>query len=80
MEENFLMQIRAMAAEMGMSFNEYTNYVLRKSSTEQELGLDTRKKNTRKKQTIWDIANLANKINLNFKVKSLNPDDEIIYG
>lgn len=79
MEENLLMQIKAMAAEMGMSFNEYTNYVLSKTSMEQELGLDASKKKTKTKQTIWGIANLANKVNLNFKVKSLSPDDEIIY-
>lgn len=63
-------QLRAIAAERGMSANEYINQVLRNVVSE------PKKLATKKKMSIWDLPKLAKMEN---SPEKFSPDDEIIY-
>ncbi len=70
------LQIKVMAAELGMSTNEYIAHLIQTTTVKKIVGLD--KKNTRKKGSIWDLAKIA-------KMESrpmgeLSEEDKIIYG
>jgi len=74
MEEADWLQIKAMAGELGMSFNEYVNYLIRQVSTKKQLG----KMENYKDASIWEeLPGLA-------KIKNrpgkFNKDDKIIYA
>lgn len=76
MEEPDWLQVKAMAGELGMSVNKFINYLIRKVTTRQQLGIiDDDYKNAR----IWEELP---KIALKSKGKpmGLSEDDEIIYG
>ena len=64
-------QLRAIAAERGMSANEYINHVLKNVVSE------PKKLSTEKKMSIWDLPKLAKMEN---SPEKFSPDDEIIYG
>lgn len=75
MEENDWLQVKAMAGELGMSVNKFINYLIRKVTTRQQLGvIDDDYRNA----SIWEelpkIANIKN------KPGKLSEDDEIIYA
>lgn len=69
--ENDLLQIRAIAAEAGMSFNEYVNKVLQQTAVIRELGIT----NKTASSPIWSLAKLAGKS----KKSGLSKEDKIIY-
>ena len=66
------LQIKAMAGEMGMSVNKYINYLIRKTTVREELGIAKGSK----KMNIWDLPKIANKKN---KPMGMSEEDEIIY-
>jgi hypothetical protein len=71
MEENDYLQAKAIAAEMGMSLNEYFNYLSQISSRSAVFG-----KKTNPYQKLLDLANTK------FEGKGMgaSEEDEIIYG
>jgi hypothetical protein len=76
MEENDWLQVKTMAGELGMSVNKFINYLIRKVTTKQQLGIiDDDYKNAR----IWDELPKIAKMS-NGKPRGLSADDEIIYG
>lgn len=70
-EEKWL-QIKSQASEMGMSVNEYINYLITDLSTKRELITDF------DKAPIWQLPEIHKKIKS--KPMGLSEDDEIIYG
>ena len=72
-------QIKIMAAELGISVNEYVNYAIKSLSIKNQLG-DLKKTDIKKKKkiSIWDLADLA-EIKNKFSGE-LSEEDEIIYG
>ena len=70
-EEKWL-QIKSQASEMGMSVNEYINYLITDLSMKRELISDF------DKAPIWHLPEIHKKIKS--KPMGLSEDDEIIYG
>lgn len=73
MRSDDLLQIKAIAAESGMSFNEYVNLVLRQTYVAKSLGISSKTKSP-----IWSLPSIAAKSNSNDS--SISEDDKIIYG
>jgi hypothetical protein len=75
MDRSDWLQIKVMAAELGMSVNKFINQIIRKVTTNQQLGVIEDYKNA----SIWEELP---KIALKSKGKpmGLSEDDEIIYG
>ncbi len=73
------LQIKAMAAELNISANQYIIELIESFSLKQELALDEKdllpKKD--KKYSIWNLADLAN---IKDKPMGSSEEDEIIYG
>lgn len=65
-------QIKVMAAELGMSVNEYINYLIRSLSTRRLLEVDFRKE----RWPIWRLGKIATKS----RGKDLSLEDKTIYG
>lgn len=68
-----LLQIKAIAAEAGMSFNEYVNFILHQQSLAQELGISIKNSTS----PIWLLADVATR-----KMQSgsnLSKEDQEIY-
>lgn len=64
-------QIKVMAAELGMSVNEYINYLIRDLSARRLLKVDFR----RERLPIWRLGKIATKS----RGKDLSSEDKIIY-
>lgn len=68
-----LLQIKAMAAELGMSVNEYVNYLVKDLSAKREL------LGEKFVSPIWKLSEISRRV----KVKPLgksSSEDKIIYG
>ncbi len=75
MEEPDWLQVKAMAGELGMSVNKFINYLIRKVTTKQQLGIiDDDYKNARIWEELPGLAKIKN------KPGKLSADDEIIYA
>lgn len=72
-DENDWLQIKSMAAELGMSVNEYINYLVRSLSLNREL-LDKIDE-----APIWRLGDLAKRFKSE-PMGELSEDDKIIYG
>lgn len=68
-------QVRSMAAEAGMSVNEYINEIIKIDSSRRELAIQPKSK--RKKLSIWDLPKLAQ---MKDRPMGLSAEDEIIYS
>lgn len=75
-DENDWLQIKAEAGEMGMSINEYINYIIRKISVRIELALD-KDIPQKEKYSIWNLAGLAK---IPGKTMKMSDEDRIIYA
>lgn len=71
-EKNLWLQIKSQASEMGMSVNEYVNYLITDLSIKRELINDF------DKVPIWQLSELHKKIKST--PMGLSDEDEIIYG
>lgn len=80
-EEADWLQIKATAAEQGMSVNEYINFIIRQFSTKSELEIHPKLSSPTKRSEapIWELGELAKKYKSSKKYK-LSKEDEIIYG
>lgn len=74
-DENDWLQVKTVAAELGMSVNEYINYLIRDLSTKLEL---TPPKNPKKGTALLRLSEISKK----FKPEpmgELSEDDKVIY-
>ncbi len=69
------LQIKAEAAELGMSVNEYINSIIKKTSVRVELALE--KQAPKKLSSIWNLPELAK---MKDEPMELSEQDKIIYG
>jgi len=74
MEEPDWLQLKAMAGELGMSVNKFINYLIRKVTTKEQLGVIEDYKNARIWEELPKLAKIKN------KPGKLSADDEIIYA
>lgn len=79
-DKNDWLQIKTMAAEMGMSVNEYVNYLIKDFSLRRELFTDKKitKKKARKLAPIWKLGEIAKKVKPS-PLGELSSDDKLIY-
>lgn len=75
MEKNAWRQVKAAAGELGMSANEYLNYLAKSYSLARSLGT---KKNFR--EPIWDLPQIAKSWPRSNKKYKLSAEDRLIYG
>lgn len=66
------LQVKTTAAELGMSINEYVNFLIRDRSQARELNAPTKKV-----RSIWDLPSIAKESKED--VFPLSADDELIY-
>jgi len=74
------LQIKAIAAELGMSANEYINYLIRDLSTKRELLPDIKPNQavSRKNAPIWALGDIAKRIKPT-PMSQLSANDAVIY-
>lgn len=70
------LQIKAEAAELGVSVNEYLNAIIRKTSARLELALEKQTPLRENRYSIWNLPNLAK---IKSKPMGLSKEDKIIY-
>lgn len=70
------LQIKAVAAELGMSVNEYINHLIVKSTIDRILALED-KQPTKKRLSVWDLPKLAK---MSGEPMEYSQEDKIIYG
>ena len=73
-DESDWLQIKAQAGELGVSVNEYVNFIIKEFSIKSELGILKRSE-----APIWKLGEIAKKYKSSKKNK-LSEEDEIIYG
>ena len=75
------LQIKAVAAEMGMSANAYINYLIRDLSAKREFLPDMKSNQaiSRKTAPIWALGDIAKRIKPS-PMGKLSSDDAAIYG
>lgn len=73
-------QIRAVAAEMGLSANKYVERLIKESTIQRELGLPKQIKAIKKKEKnfLLELHKLAKKVE--HKPMGASEEDKIIYG
>lgn len=69
------LQVKTLAAELGMSVNQYINAIIKKVSVRTELSLE--KKTPKKTYSIWNLSELAK---IKDRPMELSEEDRIIYG
>lgn len=72
-DENDWLQVKTVAAEFGMSVNEYINYLIRDLSTKLELTIPS------KNPPLLKLSEISKKIKPK-PMGELSDDDKIIYG
>lgn len=71
------LEIKTIASEQGMSFNQYVRSLIRNMGSAQELiGTWTSPTKRRTGKNIWDLPELAK---MKRKPMGLSPDDDLIY-
>lgn len=79
-DKNLWLQIKQIASEMGMSANEYMNFIIQDLSQKKELSVSLKIKSPLKREDapIWQLPEIHKKIKS--RPMGLSEDDEIIYG
>jgi len=74
------LQLKSVAAELGMSVNEYINYLIRDLSAKREFlpDMKTNQAISRKAAPIWELGDMAKKIKPT-PMGQLSVDDTVIY-
>lgn len=78
-DENDWLQVKTVAAEFGMSINEYINYLLQNTLSKAQFGYPKKSK-IRKRKSIYDLLPALLKGRRKDKGLGLSEDDKIIYG
>ncbi len=75
MDEFDWIQVKSMAAEAGISVNEYINEIIKEETTRRELAVSSQTRE--KKLSVWDLPKLAK---MKDKPMGLSAEDELIYS
>lgn len=78
-DENDWLQVKTIAAELGMSVNEYINYLLQNTTSKAQFGYPKKSKK-RSGKSIYDLLPSLLKKQYRRKTFELSEDDKIIYG
>lgn len=78
-DENDWLQVKTVAAELGMSINEYINYLLQNTLSKVQFGYPKKSK-VKKRKSIYDLLPALLKEKHKDKGLGLSDDDKIIYG
>lgn len=78
-DENDWLQVKTVAAELGMSVNEYINYLLQNIVSKAQFGYP-KKSRIKKRKSIYDLLPVLLKGRHKDKGLGLSEDDKIIYG
>lgn len=76
-EEMDWLQVKAEAAEEGLSVNEYINTIIKEAAARMELALGKQAPLREKRYSIWNLPKLAK---IKDKPMGLSRQDKIIYG
>lgn len=79
MEEANYLAVKVLAAETGMSVNEYVNTLILDTAGKIQLGIKPKQKMNREEK-FWDIPNICKSKKLKPEVTSFSDDDKVIYG
>ncbi|MBI2028837.1 hypothetical protein HYT02_00260 [Candidatus Gottesmanbacteria bacterium] len=74
--KNDWLQVKAVAGELGMSVNQYINYIIERFTIINELSKESTAK--RKSPSIWDLPKTSKQIKT--KPLGLSREDKEIYG
>lgn len=79
-DKNLWLQIKQVAFELGMSANEYMNFIIQDLSQKKELSVNLRTKSPLKRDAapIWQLGKLHKNIKSSKKYE-LSEDDKLIY-
>ena len=77
-EQNYLM-VKTLAAEVGLSVNEYVNNLIADTAGEIQLGIKS-KHRSKSMERFWDIPNICKGKKLRPESKYFSSDDKAIYG
>lgn len=77
MPEEQWIQVKSVAADAGMSVNEYLKTIIQVDIGEKQLGIKKRKKYSNEKR-FWDLPKLMK--NIKYKPMGISDEDKIIYG
>lgn len=77
-DENDWLQVKTVAAELGMSVNEYINYLIQNTVSKAQFGYPKRTRIQRK--SIYDLLPALLKNKHKKESFELSEDDKIIYG
>ncbi|KKQ77623.1 MAG: hypothetical protein US99_C0037G0003 [Candidatus Daviesbacteria bacterium GW2011_GWF2_38_6] len=78
-DENDWLQVKTVAAELGMSVNEYINYLLQNIVPKAQFGYPKKSK-IRKRKSIYDLLPVLLQGKHKKEGFELSEDDKIIYG
>lgn len=78
-DENDLLQVKVIASELGMSVNEYINYLVQNITSKAQFGYPKEAK-IKKTKSIYDLLPHLLEIKRKEKTFELSEDDKIIYG
>ncbi|MBI2616667.1 toxin-antitoxin system HicB family antitoxin [Candidatus Gottesmanbacteria bacterium] len=77
MPKQIYTKVKTLAAEKGISFNQYINQLVAEKTRLKQLGLDKKPLKRNQYPSLWDLAKLAK---LPSKPMGASKDDKIIYG
>ena len=77
-EANYL-AVKVLAAEEGMSVNEYLNTLILDTAGKMQLGIKPKRK-LNKEEKFWDIPNICKSKKLKPEANFFSDDDKTIYG
>ena len=79
MEEANYLAVKVLAAEAGMSVNEYVNTLILDTAGKIQLGIKPKHKMNREEK-FWDIPNICKSKKLKPETAFFSDDDKVIYG
>lgn len=79
-DKNLWLQIKQLSSEMGMSANDYLNYISRQAVSKAFLGESKKTNAKRGKKSIYDALLFLSKKKYKLKPMGLSEIDEIIYA
>lgn len=77
-DENDWLQVKTVAAELGMSVNEYINYLIQNTVSKAQFGYP--KKTRIQRKSIYDLLPVLLRSKHKKESFELSEDDKIIYG
>jgi len=79
MEESNYLAVKVLAAEEGLSVNEYVNTLILDTAGKIQLGIKSKRKMS-KEEKFWDIPNICKSKKLKPETAFFSNDDKAIYG